>query len=171
MDIVSIASFLLPTLLSMFEAFGFEPDRISLLSGEGKERLGLPMPSPWFKMIRLSAEIYKKRTPAQKQKLIDMGVLQPDFEDILIDLFDKYLAEEPDMSDYNKYRGLLLKIHPMEFTGVANRYAAFKARIRELMDKTFPSPKISNESSYHPNYSKLYEYWRKIYKIFQPSKK
>jgi hypothetical protein len=142
-----------------------------MLSGEGRERLGLPMPSPWLKMIHLSADIYKKLTPAQKQKLIDMGVLQPDFEDILIDLFDKYLAEEPDMSDYNKFSGLLLKIHPMEFTGAPNRYNAFIARIRELMDKTFPGTKISNDSSYHPNYSTLYEYWRKIHKIFQPSKK
>jgi hypothetical protein len=80
MDIVSISRFLLPTLLST-------------LFGEGKETQGLPMLSPWFKMIRLSADIYKKLTPAQKQKLVDMGVLQPDFEDILIDLFDKYLAK------------------------------------------------------------------------------
>jgi hypothetical protein len=77
-----------------------------------------------------------------------MGVLQPDFEDILIDLFDKYLAEEPDMPegtpDYNKYRGLLLKIHPMEFTVAHNRFAAFMSRVRELVDKTFPGTKISN---------------------------
>jgi hypothetical protein len=53
MDVVSIASFLLPTLLS-------------ILSGEGKEKLGLPMPSPWRKMIHLSVDIYKKLTPAQK---------------------------------------------------------------------------------------------------------
>jgi hypothetical protein len=45
MDIVSIASFLLPTLLSM-------------LSGKGKELQGLPMPSSWHKMIHLSADIY-----------------------------------------------------------------------------------------------------------------
>jgi hypothetical protein len=100
-----------------------------------------------------------------------MVVLQPDFEDILIDLFDKYLAEEPDMPNYNKYRGLLLKIHPMEFTGAPNRYSAFIARVRELMDKTFPGTKIATVSMYHLNYSKLYEYWRKIHKIFKPSKK
>jgi hypothetical protein len=133
------------------------------------------MPSPWFKMIRLSADIYKKLTPAQKIKLVDMGVLQPDFEDILIDLFDKYLTEEPGMPegtpDYYKYRGLLLKIHPMEFTGAQNRYAAFIARVRGLMDKTFPGTKVSTVSTHHPNYSTIYEYWRKIHKIFQSSKK
>jgi hypothetical protein len=158
MDIISIASFLLTTMLSM-------------LSSEEKETQGFPMPSPWFKMIRLSADIYKKLTPAQKIKLVDMGVLQPDFEDILIDLFDKYLAEEQDMPDYNKYRGLLLKIHPMEFTGLPNRYSAFIARVKELMDKTFPGIKVYTVSMYHPNYSTMYEYWRKIHKIFQPSKK
>jgi hypothetical protein len=146
MDVVSIASFLLPTLLSM-------------LSGEGKETLGLPMLSPWLKMIRLSADIYKKLTPAQKQKLVDMGILQPDFEDILIDLFSKYLAEEPNVSEYKKYRGLLLKIKPEEFTGKRNQYSAFMTRVRELMNKTFPGVKIATVSMYHPNYSTLYEYW------------
>jgi hypothetical protein len=142
-----------------------------MLSGEGKERLGLPMPSPWLKMIRLSADIYKKLTPAQKQKLIDMGVLQPDFEDALIDLFDKYLTEESDMSDYSKYRNLLLKIKPEEFTGVPNRYNAFIPRVKELIDKTFPGTKVTTVTLYHPNYSMLYDYWRKIHKIFQSSKK
>jgi hypothetical protein len=62
MDVVFIASFLLPTLLSM-------------LSGQGKERLGLPEISPWRKMIDLSADIYRKLKPAQKQKLVEIGVL------------------------------------------------------------------------------------------------
>jgi hypothetical protein len=75
------------------------------------------------------------------------------------------------MFDYNKYRGLLLQIRPEEFTGLPNRYAAFIARVRELMDKTFPGTKVSTVSTYHPNYSTMYEYWRKIHKIFQPSKK
>jgi hypothetical protein len=153
---------------------------------EGRGLLqGLPMPSPWLKMIHLSGQIYKKLTPAQKIKLVEMGVLQPDFEDILIDLFDKYLAEEPELSDlrsiakstpesmpnYSQYKGLLLKIHPAEIRSEPNMYNAFKVRVKKLMDKTFPDTKISNVTLYHPNYSTLYEYWRKIHKIFQPSKK
>jgi hypothetical protein len=110
-------------------------------------------------------------TPSQKQKLIDMGVLQPDFEDILIDYFDKYLAEEPNISEYSQYRGLSLKIKPEEFAAKRNPFNAFKTRVRELMDKTFPDVKIATVSMYHPNYSTLYEYWRKIHKIFPSPKK
>jgi hypothetical protein len=142
-----------------------------MLSGEGKERLGLPMPSPWRKMIRLSADIYRKLTPAQKQKLVDMGVLQPDFEDILIDLFDKYLAEETNIPECSQYRGLLLKRKPEEFATKRNKYNAFITRVRELMSKTFPDVKIATVSLYHPNYSTLYDYWRKIHKIFPSPKK
>jgi hypothetical protein len=60
MDVVSIASFLLSTLLSM-------------LSGEGKEKLGMPEPPSWPRMVHLASNVYKKLTPAQKYKLIDMG--------------------------------------------------------------------------------------------------
>jgi hypothetical protein len=159
MDVVSIASFLLPTLLSM-------------LSGEGKERLGFPEISSWRKMIRLSADIYKKLTPAQKQKLVDIGVLPPDFENMLLDVFNEYLSEKPDKhSNYYQYRDLLLKIKPEEFIASRNQYNAFKARIRELMSKTFPDVKISTVLMYHPNYSTLYAYWRKIHKIFPAPKK
>jgi hypothetical protein len=156
--VVSIASFLLPTLLPT-------------LSNEGKEKLGFPEISPWRKMIRLSANIYRKLTPAQKQKLVEIGVLQPDFENMLLDLFSKYLAEEPDMPEYNQYRGLLLKIKPEEYTAIRNPFNAFKTRVRELMDKTFPDVKIATVSIYHPNYSTLYEYWKKIHKIFPSPKK
>jgi hypothetical protein len=59
----------------------------------------------------------------------------------------------------------------MEFTGTPNRYNAFKMRVKELIDKTFPGTKVSSVTLYHPNYSTLYEFWRKIHKIFHPSKK
>jgi hypothetical protein len=65
----------------------------------------------------------------------------------------------------------LLKIKPEDFASVRNQYNAFKTRVRELMGKTFPDVKIASVSLYHPNYSTLYEYWRKIHKIFPASKK
>jgi hypothetical protein len=142
-----------------------------LFEGRGILLQGMSMPSPWLKMIRLSSEIYKKLTPGQKIKLVDIGALPPDFEDILIDLFDKYLAEEPNMPDYNKYRGLLLKMHPAEVMNEPNMYNAFRAKVRKLIDKTFPGTKVSNVTLYHPNYSTLYEYWRKIHKILVEPKK
>jgi hypothetical protein len=63
-----------------------------MLSGERKEKLGMPEPPSWPRMVHLAANIYKKLTPAQKYKLVDMGILQPDFEDVLLDLFSTYLA-------------------------------------------------------------------------------
>jgi hypothetical protein len=45
------------------------------------------------------------------------------------------------------------------------------SRVKELMAKTFPGTKIATASLHHPNYPALYEYWRKIHKIFQSSKK
>jgi hypothetical protein len=157
MDVVSIASFLLPTLLSM-------------MLGKGKERLGFPEISPRRKMIHLSTDIYKMLTPVQKQKLIDMDVLQPDFESLLLDIFNRYLAEPYDPI-CSRYKGLLLMIKPEELAGKRNRFNAFKSRVLDLMLKYFPDVRISSISSRHPNYSSLYEYWRKIHKIFPSPKK
>jgi hypothetical protein len=78
MDIMSIASFLLPL----------------LLSGRGQLLQGLSMPSSWHKMIHFSAHIYKKLTPGQKIKLVDMGVLPPDFERELLIVFNTYIPQE-----------------------------------------------------------------------------
>jgi hypothetical protein len=75
------------------------------------------------------------------------------------------------MPEYNQYRGLLLKMKPEEFAAVGNQFNAFKTRIRELMSKIFPYVKIAKVSMYHPNYSTMYEYWRKIHKIFPSPKK
>jgi hypothetical protein len=91
---------------------------------------------------------------------------------MLLDVFEEYLSEKPDKhSNYYQYSGLLLKIKPEEFAAVRNQYNAFKTRVRELMSKTFPDVKIATVSMYHPNYSTLYEYWRKIHKIFPAPKK
>jgi hypothetical protein len=115
MDIVSIASFLLPTLLSA--AFG-----------RGKEIQGLPMPSSWYKMIRLSAEIYKKLTPVQKMKLVEMGALPPDFERELLLVFNTYLGtEEPSKPQTPKPQPMqqILQKRPKKEVEEASPYKMF----------------------------------------------
>jgi hypothetical protein len=96
--------------------------------------------------------------------------ITPDFEDVLLDLFSTYLAHEPNIPNYNQYRALLLKINPMEFSTSRNHFNAFKTRVKNLMSKRFPDVKISTSLD-HPNYSTLYEYWRKLHKIFPYFKK
>jgi hypothetical protein len=147
MDVVSFASFLLPKLLS-------------ISSGEGKERLGLPEPSSWLKMVKLAANIYRKLSFTQQQKLFELGTLPPDFEKALLEVFNEYLGF------YYQFRNLLLQIKPKEFKKSRNPFNAFKTRVRELMNEFFPHIKIYTVSMCHPSYTSLYEYWKKLCKIF-----
>jgi hypothetical protein len=71
-------------------------------------------------MVHLAANIYRKLTLAQKFKFVEIGVLPPDFENMLLDVFNEYLAEKQERPGYYKSRGLLLQINPEEFTAVRN---------------------------------------------------
>jgi hypothetical protein len=178
MDIVSIASLLLPTLLSA-------------VFGRGKEILGLPMPSPWLKMIRLSAEIYKKLTPVQKTKLVDMGVLPPDFERELLAVFDTYLGTETpskplfqrilqkqpkkkveEDSPYKQFHKTLKMVNPYEVKKLYhNQYIGFMNLYKDIADKYYPDIKISVTRGKFPNYPELFDKWKKLHKILVSPKK
>jgi hypothetical protein len=179
MDIVSIASFLLPTVLSM------------LFEGHGLLQ-GLPMPSPWRRMIKFSAQIYKKLTPGQKIKLVETGVLPPDFEKKLLDIYDSYLTTEtlqPTTQSkltqvlqtrksetkgfpYEKYHNILMMIKPEEILKQTTPpYTAFKTKLRDLMAVYHPELNISTITSNHPSYPFFYAEWKKIHKILVEPKK
>jgi hypothetical protein len=165
MDIVSIASFLLPL----------------LLSGHGQSKLtqGLPMPSPWRNMIELSAQIYKKLTPVQKIKLVDTGVLPPDFEKRLLDIYDSYLTTETLQplkrakdSPYKPFHETLKMVNPNVVKNLFhNQYVGFFTLYSSLAEKYHPNVKISLTKGVFPNYPDLYEEWKKIHKILVEPKK
>jgi hypothetical protein len=148
---------------------------------------GLSIPSPWLKMIHLSGQIYKKLTPGQKIKLVEMGVLPPNFEKELLFVFNTYLPQEHQKLSlqavlekrksetkgfpYKEYHDILMMIKPEEITKEYNSYIAFKKKLNDLMKKYHPEINISLLASKHPNYSYFYDEWKKIHKILVEPKK
>jgi aconitase A len=145
------------------------------------------MPSPWLKMIRLSAGIYKKLTPAQKIKLVDMGVLPPDFERELLIIFSNYLVDiettqktteqtplktvlekkKKEDSPCKQFHKTLKMIKPDDLRINSNQYSGFLNMIRDLMRENHPNIKLSISREVFPNYPDLYDEWRKIHKILK----
>jgi hypothetical protein len=144
------------------------------------------MPSSWHRMIRLSAEVYKKLIPGQKIKLVDMGVLPPDFERELLVVFNTYIPQElqsqplqqvlkkksqAKVFPYDKYHDILKMIKTEEILTKPNPFFAFKHKLDELMKIYHPELKISRFPSEHPNYPFFNAEWKRIHKILVPPKK
>jgi hypothetical protein len=152
-----------------------------LFEGRGMLSQGISMPSSWLKMIRLSADIYKKLTPGQKMKLVEMGTLPPNFERELLVIFSNYLVDtetkqKPILkkkkdSPYKQFHETLKMIKPDTLKIYSNQYSGFLNIIKSLMREKHPDIKVSNSRQVFPNYPELYDEWRKIHKILVEPKK
>jgi hypothetical protein len=150
-----------------------------LFDGHGGLLQGMSIPSPWLRMIHLSGQIYKKLTPGQKIKLVDMGVLPPNFEKELLFVFNTYIPQEQQKlslqtatekkkkedSPYEQFHETLKMIKPDELKIYTKPYSGFLNLIKSLMRERHPNVKVSNSRDTFPNYPFFYAEWKKIQKF------
>jgi hypothetical protein len=93
-ELVSIASFVLPFVLDSMLGRRINLKGIRLPRAKRE-------PNLWHRMIRFAARIYKQLNFAQKEKLVDLGALPPDFEPKLLEILNRYLGKERQHCSYS----------------------------------------------------------------------